>query len=96
MECTGTNNSICFGVCFRDSFISHAIVKIDFSSLATVSYKYYSNSSIVLTSVSVIDEHQVIGSGFDYTNSVHEHIFFRLNYSSSSYDWSIKSPPFGK
>ena len=96
MECTGANNSVCFGVSIYNLNTSPAIMKVDFSSLGSVSCKYYSNTSIALTSVNVIDEHEIIVSGFNQAVIQHAHLFFRLNYSDSSYAWSISSPPFGK
>ena len=94
--CSGTEDSsnICFflGLGTQDS--NQKVWKFDFANPSYLIYTDSNDTNHQLTSVTPIDDDNVIVSGYDPTTTPQKFIIYSSNFSSTSMNWAVEANTF--
>ena len=93
--CSGTTETICFFLALRTQDGRRKVCKFDFANPSHINCSHSSDANHLITSVTPIDDNNVIACGFNTNVDPNKFIFYSSNHSSTNVNWAIEANTFG-
>ena len=95
LSCSKVTDSICYSTAITTGVNHTVTTQINFSSLGSIKYSDISGTSYTTTTISAVNDEEVIGSGHEFPTTM-DYTFYRYSFTADNYTWAVSSAGIGK